>query len=257
MLKFIAVPMALLFSLSLHAATTVETWNFRDSPAASSNSTLQITSNLGNTANISAWSDLSGSVQNAEIKLDNWGTHVGGHAINHDSSASQFILLEFNQPVILESLIASWSTNTWWGHAGTSWISVAGLNDDVVLTNNNWTDIAKSTTLRSAYRNTNYQTNFYDQNHVINSYRYTNGNTVFTQNQGIAGQASSRWLIGAYNSQFNINTALGNHIGNTLKLSLLQTSFENTVTDIPTPATFALFGLGLLLLMRRRQKFVS
>ena len=252
MLKYLAIPAALIFSFALQANSNVETWDFTRATQVNvgSGSSLTLTSTLGNAATMTAWSSSStGEATQSSFYLNGWGTNVNGHGVDN-FAGSQFILLEFAQPVELTSLVTSWRENSL---NGNNWarFTVAGFDNNNAFTDSGtkqWLDIATEAAVKTAYWNgawNNGTTNFADASYLPAS------NTHLAQ-----GIAKTTWLIGAYNASFN-PTPSETSGWDKLKFSSLTTSFNSAVTDVPAPATLALFGLGLLLLMRRRQSFVG
>lgn len=243
-----------MLSISAHGSSTIETWNFT-SHSSQTSAGFNLTSNLGSHAAISAWSSqgLNGNVTAGNITLNSYGTNVNGHGVD-SNSGSEFILLEFDRPVQLESLLTRW--NEWNNTAGSAWLSVAGFDSNPFAGNQNWASIAALTTVKSAYQNNqvvsgasnNYaavrQTSFADVNHVALG---NNGNST------IAGIAKNTWLIGAYNYYFN-QTSTQNYAGDIFKFSSLTTSFNTPQVDVPAPATLALFGLGFISILVQRKK---
>ncbi len=278
MLKFIAVPMALLCSLSLHAATTVETWDFtRNSVDNVGNAGSRTMTTANNQLTITAWSSESnGTIQQANFRLNTWGTNVcaPGENVNNSNhchgvdnfTGSQFILLEFAQPVMLDSLVTSWNEYRNSNRNLTSvdaYLTVAGFDDNPFSRASSWHDVAQKASVKAAYQNsyiTENGTDRFSNRDAIRETEFKDEQLIQwnTGNQGITGSVHTTWLIGAYNHVFNVNGSPNFSGFDKLKFSSLTTSFNNTpVADVPAPATLALFGLGLLLLMRRRQKFVS
>lgn len=264
MLKLLSIPAVLFLSFSLQATTTVETWDFtRNSQVTVNNSSsLTIQSNQGNQAIMTAWSaeNAGGLVNQSSFYLNGWGTNVNGHGVDN-FAGSQFILLEFTQPVELTSLISSWnayySSNGSLNTAVDAYLTVAGF-DNPFSASQNWSDIAQSTSIKSAYQNSTVV----EPGSSINSFRDAKRQTTFVDNQlinhntgntGISGEARKTWLIGAYNHVFNATNSPNFNGFDTLKFSSLTTSFNTPVSDVPVPATLGLFGLGLMLMLKRRK----
>lgn len=252
-MKYLLTFLVAVLSMSAHASSNIETWSFTSNSSQTAAS-FNLTSNLGSNATISAWSSqgMNGNVSAGNVTLNSYGTNVNGHGVD-SSTGSEFILLEFDRPVQLESLLSRW--NEWDNNAGLAWLSVAGFDSNPFAGIQNWAAVAALTTVKSAYRN-NQLISGTSSNFAVRQTSFANANHVALGNSGnstIAGIAKNTWLIGAYNYYFN-QTSTVNYSGDIFKFSSLTTSFNTPQVDVPAPATLALFGLGFMTILIQRKR---
>lgn len=254
MLKYLVIAAALVLSVSAHASSTIETWSFVSNTAQTASS-FNLTSSQGSQATMSAWSSqgFNGNVVARNLSLNSYGTNVNGHGVDN-SSGSEFILLEFDRPVQLESLLSNW--NQWDSSAGMAWLSVAGFDNNPFSGNQKWADIAAMTTVKSAYWNNQLVAGRANNHAAVRNTSFGNNSHVALNNEGniaIAGVAKTTWLIGAYNYYFN-QSSTTHFTGDILKFSSLTTSFNTPLVDVPAPATLGLLFLGLFTVLVQRKK---
>jgi len=241
-------------SVTAATVTTTETWSFKTGQTATGSQQLNLLSNLGTQAIISAWSSSkseSNSIVTAarSMRLDsNFGVQVWnnsdssspGHAVDN-INGFDFILLEFPNPTELLSL-----TNTWVADKNYDWVSVGAFNTNPFAnTNVNWSQVASSAIATASYKGTGVNT----------PYIFANNNSI-VESKNINNVNSKFWLIGAYNPTFN-----GGHygLGDALKFGSVTTKTSLTTpppsVQVPTPGTLSLFALALLgLMLSKRRK---
>lgn len=250
-----------IFATSLSALATETTWDFRTSGqrygSGNSFGNTMTKSAADITVNMTAWADTrrlqNGSqlIQNAKIASNSNGllnynrSNNDAHTIDSWCGGCHFdfILLSFSEAVNLASISLGWSD------FNTERVSVGAFSVDAsapTLVDKTWGQVAGDLAAKTVVE-------------VSNARRASSTNLV-TAATGLT-QYSQYWLIGAYHSAFR---NLGHNIQSAFKIAGITTHVVPTTpndpdgttpgTPVNSPATIALFGLGLMVLWSRRSQ---